>query len=70
MRMAEYFKPSSAAMSALTQSNIVTSDYAALEHSAISAISQAPDANERSQMLQEVTVLEEKRKEELDEKLE
>ena len=57
-------------MSALTQSNLVSSDLSALEHSAISAISQAPEANERSQILNEITVLEEQKKEELDKRLE
>ena len=70
MRMAEYFRPSAAAMSALTQNNIGGNDLSALEHSAITAISQAPDANEGSQILQELTVLEEKRREEMDKKLE
>ena len=70
MRMAEYFRPSAAAMSALTQNNIGGNDLSALEPSAITAISQAPDANEGSQILHELTVLEEKRREEMDKKLE
>ena len=70
MRMAEYFRPSAAAMSALTQTNLVSSDLSALEHSAISAISQAPEANERDQILNDITVLEEQKREELDKKLE
>jgi len=70
MPMAEYFRPSAAAVSALTQSHLVSNDLSALEHSAITAISQAPEANEKSQILQEITVIEEKRREEMDKKLE
>ena len=70
LRMAEYFKPSSAAMSALAHSAMDTSDMAAFDRSAISAISHAAPINERSHILQDLTVLEEKRKEALDKKLE
>ena len=66
IRMADYFKPSQNAIDALKGTNVDVG----LDQSAISAISQPVGVKENTTIVQDITVLNEKQKEELDKKLE